>query len=103
MRHSYFINVVAQDAAQFKTAFEDGQKKNASLAAAPADALAPHTETEAKPAEAKTVAPAEDDSTAPTTGATAEAKAEDAAEAKDGDSHATGAETTPAEADAGAE
>ncbi|KAJ7937320.1 ran/spi1 binding protein, partial [Mycena leptocephala] len=67
----------SDNAAQFKTAFEDGQKKNASLAAAPADALAPHAETEAKPAEAKTVAPAEDDSTAPTTGATAEAKAED--------------------------
>jgi len=95
----------SDNAAQFKTAFEDGQKKNAALtAAAPADApAAPAEHAEAKPADAKTVAPAEEDSTAPTTTADAEAKAEDAAEAKEGDSHATDADHTPADAGAGGE
>ncbi|KAJ7499192.1 ran/spi1 binding protein [Mycena latifolia] len=92
----------SDNAAQFKTAFEDGQKKNATLTStAPADsAAAPAEHAEAKPADAKTVAPAEEESTAPTTDV--EAKAEDAAEAKEGDSHATGDEATPA-ADDGAE
>ncbi|KAJ7667728.1 RanBP1 domain-containing protein [Mycena polygramma] len=90
----------SDNAAQFKAAFEDGQKKNAALTDAPATADEP---TEAKPADAKTAAPAEEGSTAPTT-AEAEAKAEDAAEAKEGESHATSAETAPAaDADAGAE
>ncbi|KAJ7507486.1 RanBP1 domain-containing protein [Mycena galericulata] len=99
----------SENAAQFKTAFEDGQKKNATLAAAaPADtAAAPAAEhADVKPADATTVAPAEEDSTAPTTDA-AETKAEDAAEAKEeGESHATGEDNTPADtgaADAGAE
>ncbi|KAJ6599338.1 RanBP1 domain-containing protein [Mycena vulgaris] len=94
----------SDNAGQFKTAFEDGQKKNANLTAAtPGDAaVTPAEHTEAKAADAKTVAPAEEDSTAPTTAA-AETKAEDAAEGKDGESHATtGEETTPA-ADDGAE
>jgi len=91
----------SENAGQFKTAFEDGQKKNAALATdAPA---APAEHTEAKPADATTVAPAEGDSTAPTTTDT-EAKAEDAAETKEGESHATGEDTTAAvEADAGGE
>ncbi|KAJ7179383.1 RanBP1 domain-containing protein [Mycena filopes] len=95
----------SDNAAQFKTAFEDGQKKNATLSsAAPTDAPAAPTDTEGKAADAKTVAPAEEDSTAPTTTA-AEAKAEDAAEAKEGETQATGTEdTTPAaDADAGGE
>ncbi|KAJ7774257.1 RanBP1 domain-containing protein [Mycena maculata] len=99
----------SENAGQFKTAFEDGQKKNASLArAAPADAPAavPAEPTDAKPADATTVAPAEG-STAPTT-AEAETKAEEAAEAKEegGESHPTGEDSTPADApapDAGAE
>ncbi|KAJ7047636.1 RanBP1 domain-containing protein [Mycena alexandri] len=96
----------SENAAQFKTAFEDGQKKNATLSStAHADAPAPAEHTEGKAADAKTVAPAEEDSTAPTTTDAAEAKAEDAAEGKEGESHATGAEdTTPAaDADAGGE
>jgi len=95
----------SDNAAQFKTAFEDGQKKNATLSSAtPADAAAP-AHTEGKAADAKTVAPAEEDATAQTTTNAAEAKAEEAAEAKEGESHATGAEdTTPAaDADAGGE
>ncbi|KAJ7688465.1 RanBP1 domain-containing protein [Mycena rosella] len=97
----------SDNAAQFKTAFEDGQKKNATLtSAAPGDAAAaPAAPAEAKAADAKTVAPAEDDDTTAPTTAEAEAKAEDAADAKDGDSHATtGEETAPAADDgAGAE
>jgi len=90
----------SDNAAQFKTAFEDGQKKNASLAATSDTSAAPAAE--GKPADATTVAPAEGESTAPTTSAeAAEAKAEDAG-AKDGDAPAATEDATPA-ADAGGE
>jgi len=92
----------SDNAAQFKTAFEDGQKKNATLAAvapAPTDAPAPPAEhAEAHPADAKTVAPAEEDSTAPPAAAETETKGEDAAEGKEGESHATGEDTSTAPA-----
>ncbi|KAJ7117338.1 ran/spi1 binding protein, partial [Mycena crocata] len=88
----------SDNAAQFKTAFEDGQKKNATLTAdAPA---VPTEQTEAKPADVKTAAPADED--AASTPAAAEAKAGDA-DAKEGDSHAANADATAtAAADAGA-
>lgn len=93
-----------KDAAQFKTAFEDGQKKNADQTGSAAPPAA--EPADAKPADAKTVAPAEEDTTAPTTTeAQAETKAEETAEGKEGESHAAAGEATPddAAADAGAE
>ncbi|KAF7353025.1 RanBD1 domain-containing protein [Mycena venus] len=91
----------SDNAAQFKTAFEDGQKKNASLTAT-SDTPAAQA-AEGKPADATTVAPAEGESTAPTTTAeAAEAKAEDAG-AKEGDAPAAATEDSTPAADAGGE
>ncbi|KAJ7086616.1 RanBP1 domain-containing protein [Mycena epipterygia] len=91
----------SENAAQFKTAFEDGQKKNADLTGPAAEPV------DAKPADAKTVAPAEENTTAPpTTEAQAETKAEETtAEGKEGESHAAVEDATPndAGADAGGE
>ncbi|KAJ7276133.1 ran/spi1 binding protein [Mycena haematopus] len=87
----------SDNAGQFKAAFEDGQKKNATLAAT--DAPAPPA-YDAKSAEATTVAPAEGESTAPTTSADAEAKAEEATEAE---TPATTTEEAAPAADASAE
>ncbi|KAJ7283906.1 RanBP1 domain-containing protein [Mycena rebaudengoi] len=65
----------SDNAAQFKTAFEDGQRKNAALAGdAPAPA-APVEHVDAKPADSKTAAP-EEGSTAHTTTTAADAKAD---------------------------
>jgi len=88
----------SENAAQFKTAFEDGQKKNASITAT-SDAPAAHA-AEGTSAEATTAAPGEGESTAPTTSAEAEAKADDA---KEGDAPAAAGEEATTAADAGGE
>jgi len=85
----------SDNAAQFKTAFEEGQKKNASLAAGSTDTPAAHAD-EGKPAEATTVAPAEGESTALTTNT-------EAAEAKAEEGDAPAAEDATAAVDAGGE
>jgi len=85
----------SDNAAQFKTAFEEGQKKNASLAAGSTDTPAGHVD-EGKPAEATTVAPAEGESTALTTNT-------EAAEAKAEEGDAPAAEDATAAVDAGGE
>ncbi|KAJ7228922.1 RanBP1 domain-containing protein, partial [Mycena pura] len=93
----------SDNASQFKAAFEDGQKKNATLtASADAPAYTPAAPTESHLVEATTVASAEGDTTAPTTAAAEETTAADGHE---GDSSVAGAEATSADAaaDAGGE
>ncbi|KAJ7368026.1 RanBP1 domain-containing protein [Mycena albidolilacea] len=68
----------SDNAGQFKTAFEDGQKKNASLAASTDAPAAPAAEAEGKSADATTVAPAAEGESTESTTAAADAKADDA-------------------------
>ncbi|KAK7061490.1 RanBD1 domain-containing protein [Favolaschia claudopus] len=89
----------SDNAGQFKTAFEDGQKKNATLASADTPAA---PATEGKAAEATTVAPGEGGSAAAATTTSAEAAEAKADDAKDGAAPAGDDSGAAAVADAGA-
>lgn len=78
VRLCFWVFDAPQDAGQFKTAFEDGQKKNASLAASTDAPAAPAAEAEGKSADATTVAPAAEGESTESTTAAADAKADDA-------------------------